>query len=88
MACAHSLPAANGRSPLTVAALRPARRIGPSVARGEQHSPETEQPRQRKKDVSTRAQPMDLSIWIPAMFVLGLAALALMFAFVYACDKV
>lgn len=31
---------------------------------------------------------MDLSIWIPAMFVLGLAALALMFAFVYACDKV
>lgn len=31
---------------------------------------------------------MDLNIWIPAMILLGLAALALMFAFVYACDKV
>lgn len=31
---------------------------------------------------------MDLTIWLPAMFSLGLAALALMFAFIPACDKV
>jgi len=31
---------------------------------------------------------MDLTIWIPAMILLGLAALGLMFAFVLACDKV
>ncbi len=31
---------------------------------------------------------MDLSVWIPAMIFLGLAAFVLMFAFVFACDKV
>jgi hypothetical protein len=31
---------------------------------------------------------MDLWIWLPAMFFLGLAAFAAMFAFVPACDKV
>jgi len=31
---------------------------------------------------------MDLTTWLPAMFVLGLAALGLMFAFVVACEKV
>jgi hypothetical protein len=31
---------------------------------------------------------MDLTIWLPAMLVLGLAALGLMFLFVEACDKV
>lgn len=31
---------------------------------------------------------MDLNIWIPAMVLLGLATLGLMFAFVAACDKV
>lgn len=31
---------------------------------------------------------MDLTIWIPALVLLGLLALGLMFAFVYACDKV
>jgi hypothetical protein len=31
---------------------------------------------------------MELTIWIPAMIGLGLLALALMFAFVSACDKV
>ena len=31
---------------------------------------------------------MDLTIWLPAMFLLGLAALAVMFAFVVACEKV
>jgi hypothetical protein len=31
---------------------------------------------------------MDLSTWIPAMFILGLATMGLMFAFVKACDKV
>jgi hypothetical protein len=31
---------------------------------------------------------MDLSVWIPGLICLGLAALALMFAFAFACDKV
>ena len=31
---------------------------------------------------------MDLSIWLPAMFLLGLLTVGLMFAFVEACDKV
>jgi hypothetical protein len=33
-------------------------------------------------------QPFDLSIWLPAMFFLGLAVFGLMFAFVYGCEKV
>lgn len=31
---------------------------------------------------------MNLIVWIPVCFFLGLATLALMFAFVTACDKV
>jgi len=31
---------------------------------------------------------MNLAIWIPLTLALGLAALALMFAFVIACEKV
>jgi hypothetical protein len=31
---------------------------------------------------------MDLYTWIPAMFLLGLLTMGLMFAFVAACDKV
>jgi hypothetical protein len=31
---------------------------------------------------------MDLAIWLPAMFILGLATMGLMFAFVVACEKV
>lgn len=31
---------------------------------------------------------MDLSIWLPAMLVLGLVALGLMAAFVRFCDRV
>jgi hypothetical protein len=31
---------------------------------------------------------MNLVIWIPAMILLGLAALALMFAFVFGCERV
>jgi hypothetical protein len=31
---------------------------------------------------------MDLTIWLPAMVLLGLAAFALMFACIFACDKV
>jgi hypothetical protein len=31
---------------------------------------------------------MDLAIWLPALFVLGLAALGLMLAFVIACERV
>jgi hypothetical protein len=31
---------------------------------------------------------MDLTVWLPAMFLLGLAAFALMFACIPACDEV
>jgi hypothetical protein len=31
---------------------------------------------------------MDLTIWLPAMFVLGLATMGLIFAFVIACERV
>jgi hypothetical protein len=31
---------------------------------------------------------MNLTIWLPALIVLGLAAMALMFAFLHGCDKV
>lgn len=31
---------------------------------------------------------MELAIWIPAMFALGLLTMGLMFAFVKACEKV
>jgi hypothetical protein len=33
-------------------------------------------------------RPMDLTIWLPGMFLLGLLAVGLMFLFVEACDKV
>jgi hypothetical protein len=31
---------------------------------------------------------MDLTIWLPAMFILGLVTFALMFACIPACDNV
>lgn len=31
---------------------------------------------------------MNLELWIPAMILLGLVTMGLMFAFVVACDKV
>ena len=31
---------------------------------------------------------MNLALWIPSLFILGLVALGLMLAFVVACDKV
>ena len=31
---------------------------------------------------------MDLTVWLPAMLLLGLAVVGLMFLFVEACDKV
>ena len=31
---------------------------------------------------------MNLYVWLPALFVLGLVTLGLMFAFVAACEKV
>ena len=31
---------------------------------------------------------MNLVVWLPAMFLLGLVTLALMFAFLAACEKV
>lgn len=41
-------------------------------------------PRSRREG----ARPMDLTVWLPAMFLLGLAAFAFLFACVPACDKV
>jgi hypothetical protein len=31
---------------------------------------------------------MNLAVWLPALFVLGLTAMALMFAFLAGCEKV
>jgi len=31
---------------------------------------------------------MDLTFWLPALLLLGLAVLGLMFAFVWACNRV
>jgi hypothetical protein len=31
---------------------------------------------------------MDLAVWLPALFLLGLATMGLLFAFVAACAKV
>jgi hypothetical protein len=33
-------------------------------------------------------EPMILAVWLPALFLLGLAIFALMFAFISACEKV
>ena len=33
-------------------------------------------------------EPFNLTVWLPAVFALGLAALGLMFAFTAACEKV
>jgi hypothetical protein len=38
--------------------------------------------------VPTGSSPMDLTIWLPALFFAALAVLGLMFGFVVACDKV
>ena len=32
--------------------------------------------------------PLELTIWLSALFALGLATMGLMFAFVAACDRV
>ena len=31
---------------------------------------------------------MDLGIWLPALFVLGLVAFALIFSFLYGCGRI
>lgn len=31
---------------------------------------------------------MDLTIWLPALFLLGLATFGVLFAFIAACDRV
>lgn len=33
-------------------------------------------------------EPFNLAVWLPGMFILGLGAMALIFAFVIACDRV
>ena len=33
-------------------------------------------------------EPFNLSIWLPALFILGLAGMGLMFAFVLGCERV
>jgi hypothetical protein len=36
----------------------------------------------------TRDQPMNLAIWLPALFALGLATMGLMFAFLAGCARI
>jgi hypothetical protein len=31
---------------------------------------------------------MDLTTWLPGLFLLGLATLGILYAFIYACDRV
>lgn len=38
--------------------------------------------------VPTEGDAMDLTIWLPALLLLGLVFVGLMFLFVEACDKV
>jgi hypothetical protein len=33
-------------------------------------------------------EPLNLTIWLPGLFLLGLATMGLMFAFAVACEKV
>jgi len=33
-------------------------------------------------------RPLDLMIWLPALFLLGLLTIGLLFAFVAGCDRV
>ncbi len=33
-------------------------------------------------------EPMNLATWLPALFLLGLMTMALLFAFVVGCEKV
>jgi hypothetical protein len=33
-------------------------------------------------------EPMNLETWLPALFLLGIVTLALLFAFVVGCEKV
>jgi hypothetical protein len=40
------------------------------------------------KHVRERIAAMDLATWLPGLCALGLIGLALMFAFIAACDKV
>jgi hypothetical protein len=61
---------------LVPTALRRFIEIGTAVASGESRSK------------GGRMEPFNLSVWLPAMFLLGLVTMGLMFAFVAACDKV
>jgi hypothetical protein len=31
---------------------------------------------------------MDLTVWLPGMFILGLVAMGLCYAFIWACDNI
>jgi hypothetical protein len=33
-------------------------------------------------------EPFDLALWLPALFLLGVVTMALLFAFVIGCEKV
>jgi hypothetical protein len=33
-------------------------------------------------------EPFNLAVWMPALLLLGLVAMALLFAFIFGCEKV
>jgi hypothetical protein len=43
---------------------------------------------ERLRNSTAEGKAMDLTIWLPAMLLLGLVTVGLMFLFVEACDKV
>jgi hypothetical protein len=41
-----------------------------------------------RSDLAQGAQAVNLAIWLPTLFILGLMILGLLFAFVKACERV
>ena len=38
--------------------------------------------------IHRKEDAMDLTVWLPALFLLGIVGMAAMFAFIAACDRV
>jgi len=38
--------------------------------------------------VNCKGDAMDLAVWLPALFLLGIVGIAAMFAFIASCDRV
>jgi hypothetical protein len=43
---------------------------------------------QRRASVESMEEAMNLTLWLPGLFLLGMLGMGLMFAFVAGCDRV